>query len=60
MGYFSNLAIEIEDALFQGATVSQIAEKFNLSEAQVQAYIKQLEGADQDPMEACYTQEYME
>lgn len=51
MGYFSNLAIEIEEALCEGATVEQIAVKFNISEAQVRAYIVQLEQADRDPCE---------
>lgn len=51
MGYFSNLAIEVEEALCEGATVKQIAERFNLSEAQVLAYIEQLEQADRDPVE---------
>jgi predicted ArsR family transcriptional regulator len=31
-----------------GATVEQIAQKFNISEAQVRAYIEQLESADRD------------
>jgi DNA-binding NarL/FixJ family response regulator len=51
MGYFSNLAIEVEEALCEGATVEQIAERFNLSVAQVRAYIEQLEQADRDPYE---------
>jgi DNA-binding NarL/FixJ family response regulator len=49
MGYFSNLAIEVESALFEGATVEQIAERFNLSVPAVEAYISQLEDADCDP-----------
>ena len=49
MGYFSNLGIEIEEALFQGATVEQIAERFNLSVPAVNAYIEQLEEADREP-----------
>jgi len=48
MGYFSNLAIDIEEALFQGATVEQIAERFNLSVPAVNAYIEQLEQADRE------------
>lgn len=48
MGFFSNLAVEIEEALFNGATVEQIAKQFNISEAQVRAYIEQLEQADRD------------
>ena len=50
MGYFSNLAIEIEEALFQGATVEQIAERFNLSVPAVMAYIEQLEEVDREPL----------
>lgn len=50
MGYFSNLAVEIEEALVEGATVKQIAGHFNISEAQVQDYIEQLESADRDPV----------
>ena len=49
MGYFSNLAIDIEEALFEGATVEQIAERFNLSVPAVKAYIEQLEEADREP-----------
>ena len=49
MGYFSNLGIEIEEALFQGATVEQIAERFNLSVPAVMAYIEQLEQCDREP-----------
>ena len=49
MGYFSNLAIDIEQALFEGATVAQIAERFNLSVPAVKAYIEQLEQADREP-----------
>lgn len=51
MGYFSNLAIDIETALCEGATAEQIAEKFNISEQQVKACIKQLEDADRDPVD---------
>ncbi len=50
MGYFSNLGIEIEEALFQGATVEQIAERFNLSVPAVMAYIEQLEEVDREPL----------
>ena len=49
MGYFSNLAIQIEEALCEGATVEQIAERFNLSVPAVKAYIEQLEQADREP-----------
>jgi len=50
MGYFKNLAIDIEEALYHGATVAQIAERFNLSVPAVEAYIQQLEEADRDPV----------
>ena len=49
MGYFSNLAVEIEEARFAGATVDEIAERFALSVPAVQAYIELLEEADRDP-----------
>lgn len=49
MGYFSNIGIEIEEALFEGATVEQIAERFNLSVPAVMAYIEQMEEADREP-----------
>lgn len=49
MGYFSNLAVEIEEALFDGATVDEIAERFTLSVPQVRAYIEQMEEADREP-----------
>jgi len=51
MGYFSNLAVDIEEALFEGATVEQIAERFNLSVPAVNAYIEQLEEVDREPAE---------
>ena len=50
MGYFSNLAMDIEQALCEGATVEQIAERFNLSVPAVNAYIEQLEQCDRDPL----------
>ena len=50
MGYFSNLAIEIEEALCAGDTVKQIAGHFGISEADVQAVIEQLEDCDRDPL----------
>jgi DNA-binding NarL/FixJ family response regulator len=49
MGYFSNLAVDVESALFDGATVVEIADRFNLSEEQVEAYIEQLEEDDREP-----------
>lgn len=50
MGYFGRMALEVEDALCEGATVEQIAQKLNISVAQVEEYIEQLESADRDPM----------
>ena len=49
MGYFSNLAVDVESALFDGATVTEIADRFDLSEEQVRAYIEQLEEDDREP-----------
>jgi len=43
MGYFSNLSIEIEEALCQGATVEQIAERFDVSVPEVLAVIEMIE-----------------
>jgi DNA-binding NarL/FixJ family response regulator len=51
MGYFSRLATDVEELLCEGATVAEISVKLNISEAQVQEYIKQLESADRDPWE---------
>jgi hypothetical protein len=51
MGYFSQLALDVEELLFDGATVQEIAGKLNISEAQVEACIKDLEEADCDPGE---------
>ena len=49
MGYFATVAIDIEEALFEGATVEQIAERFTLSVPAVRAYIEQLEERDREP-----------
>jgi hypothetical protein len=49
MGYFSNLAIDIEEALFQGATVEQIAERFDVSVPEVLAVIEMIEESDHEP-----------
>lgn len=49
MGYFSNLGIEIEEALFEGATVEQIAQRFDLSVEDVKGYVEMLAEADRDP-----------
>lgn len=54
MGYFAALAVDVEEALFEGATPEQIATKFNISVEQVNAYIEQLEEADRDPYEEDY------
>ena len=50
MGYFSNLSIEIEEALYQGATVEQIAERFDVSVPEVLAVIEMIEEADREPL----------
>ena len=49
MGYFKNLAIDIEEALYHGATVAQIARQLNITEQEVRAYIEQLQEADREP-----------
>jgi len=49
MGYFSNLSIEIEEALYQGATVEQIAERFDVSVPEVLTVIEMIEEADHEP-----------
>jgi hypothetical protein len=49
MGYFSNLSIEIEEALCQGATVEQIAERFDVSVPEVLAVIEMIEESDHEP-----------
>jgi len=51
MGYFSQLALDVEEMLFEGATPKQIAEKLNISVAQVEKCIADLETADYDPPE---------
>lgn len=51
MGYFSNLAIEIEEAWTKGATVEQIADRFDMDPVEVQAVIDFLSEADRDPVE---------
>jgi uncharacterized protein (DUF433 family) len=48
MGYFSNLAIDIEEALAKGATVEQIAARFDLSVEDIQGLIQQLGEADRE------------
>ena len=49
MGYFSNLAVEIEEAVFDGATVEQIAVRFDLTVSEVRAFIEQMQEADREP-----------
>lgn len=49
MGYFSQLALDIEEMLFDGATESEIAQKLNISVEEVQEQIALLEEADFDP-----------
>jgi len=51
MGYFSNLALDIEEAFCQGATVDQLARQFNLSREDVREFIDQLDECDRDPAE---------
>jgi hypothetical protein len=48
MGYFSNLAIDIEEALTKGATVEQIATRLDLSVEDIQGLIQQLDDADRE------------
>ena len=49
MGYFSQLALDIEEMLFDGAPESEIAQKLNISVEEVQEQITLLEEADFDP-----------
>ena len=51
MGYMSELAISVEEMLFDGATPSEIAQKLNISVEQVEACIEQLEMMDVEPYE---------
>ena len=48
MGYFSQLALDIEEMLFEGASTVEIAQKLNLSVEEVEAQIALLEEADVD------------
>lgn len=54
MGYFSQLALDIEEMLFEGATEAEIAQKLNLSVEEVQEQIALLEEADFDPEPSDY------
>ena len=48
MGYFSQLALEVEELLFQGLSDEEIAQKLNLSLEEVNQQIAMLEEADYD------------
>lgn len=48
MGYFSQLALDIEEMLFEGLSEAEIATKLNLSIEEVEAQIAMLEEADVD------------
>ena len=48
MGYFSQLALNVEELLFDGYTNVEIAERLNISVAEVQECINQLEDCDRD------------
>jgi hypothetical protein len=48
MGYFSNLAIDIEEALGKGATAEQVAIRFDLPVEDIQDLIQQLDDADRE------------
>ena len=48
MGYFSNLAIDIEDALSKGATVEQIANRVDLPVEDIRVLVQQLDEADRE------------
>jgi hypothetical protein len=49
MGFFSAKAVEVEEMLFDGATVAQISAALDISMEQVHAYIRELEEGDRDP-----------
>lgn len=51
MGYFSQLALDVEELLFEGDSPEQIAKKLNISVAEVNKLIEDLENADYDPPE---------
>ena len=59
MGIMSMLAITVEEMLFEGATVQEIANETQLSVAQVSAYIQDLENMDVEPYEYADYEEYM-
>lgn len=49
MGYFSNLAVDIEEAVYQGATPEQIAQQLAIPVEDVRGYIEQMSECDRDP-----------
>ena len=49
MGYFSNLAVEIEEAVYEGATAGQIAKRLDLPVEDVVQFIEDMNEADRDP-----------
>ena len=48
MGYFANLAIEIQEARSMGATVDQIAEHFSVATEEVVYVLEMMEESDSD------------
>ena len=51
MGYFSQLALDIEEMLFEGATHAEIAKALNISVEEVEAQVAMLEEAEFEPEE---------
>ena len=47
----SEMAISVEEMLFDGASYTEIAKALNISVEQVEAYVAQLEEMDIDPYE---------
>jgi len=60
VGYFSELAGEVEELLFRGVATADIAEHLNMSVEQVEAYIQQLEDADRKPPEPTEYEEWQD
>lgn len=48
MGYFSQLALDVEEMLFEGATEAEIAKKLNITIEEVEVQVALLEEADVD------------
>ena len=46
MSRMSELAIDVEDMLFEGFTYPEIAEKLNISVEQVEAFVAEMEAMD--------------